>query len=81
MVPQHVHDEIQKLRTNKTSGAWMYEDTRGITQHMMMLEANHDRIHKATSSCMATLDCRTKNHGYSETGSAGFEKQPKCEYV
>jgi hypothetical protein len=42
----------------------MIEDTRGITQHMMMLEANHDKFHKATSSCMATLDSRTKNHGF-----------------
>jgi hypothetical protein len=40
MVPQHVHDEIQKLKTNKPSRAWMNEDTRGTTQHMMMLEAN-----------------------------------------
>jgi hypothetical protein len=42
----------------------MNEDTRGTTQHMMMLEANHNRFHKATSSCMATLDSRTKNHGF-----------------
>jgi hypothetical protein len=42
----------------------MNEDTRGTTQHMMMLEANHDRFHKSTSSCMATLDSRTSNHGF-----------------
>jgi hypothetical protein len=42
----------------------MNEDTRGTTQHMMMLEANHDRFHKATSSCMATLDSRTSNHDF-----------------
>jgi hypothetical protein len=42
----------------------MNEDTRGTTQHMMMLEANHDRFHKATSSCMTTLDSRTSNHGF-----------------
>jgi hypothetical protein len=28
------------------------------------LEANHDRFHKATSSCMDALDSRTKNHGF-----------------
>jgi hypothetical protein len=39
----------------------MNEDTRGTTQHMM-LEANHNRFHKSTSSCMATLDSRTSNH-------------------
>jgi hypothetical protein len=37
----------------------MNEDTRGTTQHMMMLEAI-----KSTSSCMATLDSRTCNHGF-----------------
>jgi hypothetical protein len=42
----------------------MNEDTRGTTQHMMMLEANRYWFHKATSSCMATLDCRTSNHGF-----------------
>jgi hypothetical protein len=42
----------------------MNEDTRGTTKHMMMLEANHYRFHKATSSCMATLDSRTSNHGF-----------------
>jgi hypothetical protein len=42
----------------------MNEDTRGATQHMMMLEANHDRVHKSTSSYMATLDSRTSNHGF-----------------
>jgi hypothetical protein len=40
----------------------MNEDTRGTTQHMMILEANHDQFHKATSSCMATLDSRTKRY-------------------
>jgi hypothetical protein len=42
----------------------MNEDTRGTTQHMMVLEVNHDRFHKATSSCMATLYSRTSNHGF-----------------
>jgi hypothetical protein len=42
----------------------MNEDTRGATQHMMMLEENRDRFRKATSSCMATLDSRTSNHGF-----------------
>jgi hypothetical protein len=42
----------------------MNEDTRGTTQHMMMSEANHDRVHKSTSSCMATLHSRTSNHGF-----------------
>ena len=30
----------------------------------MTLEANRYRFHKATSSCMATLDSRTSNHGF-----------------
>jgi hypothetical protein len=30
----------------------------------MMLEANHDRFHKSTSSCIATLYSRTSNHGF-----------------
>jgi hypothetical protein len=65
MVPQHLQDEIQGLRTEtKPSGAWMNEDTRDTTQHMMMWEANHDRFHKATSSCMATLVFHIKNHGF-----------------
>jgi hypothetical protein len=42
----------------------MNEETRGTTQHMMMLGANHDRFHKATSNRMDTLDSRTKNHGF-----------------
>jgi hypothetical protein len=42
----------------------MNEVTRGTTQHMMMLEANHYRFHKATSSYMDTLDSRTKNHDF-----------------
>jgi hypothetical protein len=42
----------------------MNGDTRGTTQHMMMLEVNHDRVHKSTSSCMATLDSCTSNHGF-----------------
>jgi hypothetical protein len=42
----------------------MNEDTRGTTQHMKILEANHDRFHKATSSCMDALDSCTKNHGF-----------------
>jgi hypothetical protein len=42
-VPQHVHDEIQELRTEtKPSRAWTNKDTRGTTQHMMMWEANHN---------------------------------------
>jgi hypothetical protein len=65
MVPQHVRDEIQKLSTKtKLSRAWMNEVTRGTTQHMMMLEANHYQFHKATSSCMDTLDSHTKNHDF-----------------
>jgi hypothetical protein len=40
----------------------MNGDTRGTTQHMMMLEANCYQFHKSTSSCMATLDSRTSNH-------------------
>jgi hypothetical protein len=42
----------------------MNEDTRGTTQHMMMLEANRYQFRKATSSCMATLDSHTSNHGF-----------------
>jgi hypothetical protein len=42
----------------------MNEYTRGTIQHMMTLEANHDRFHKATSSYMAIVDSRTKNHGF-----------------
>jgi hypothetical protein len=42
----------------------MNKATRGTTQHMMMLEANHGRFHKSTSSCMDALDSRTKNHGF-----------------
>jgi hypothetical protein len=42
----------------------MNEDTRGATQHMMMLEVNHDQVHKSTLSCMATLDSHTRNHGF-----------------
>jgi hypothetical protein len=42
----------------------MNTDTRGTTQHMMMLEANHDRFHKSTSNCMATLDSHTSKHGF-----------------
>jgi hypothetical protein len=42
----------------------MNEDTRGTTQHMMMLEANRYRFHKSTSSRMDTLDSNTKNHGF-----------------
>jgi hypothetical protein len=38
-----MHEEIQELRTEtKLSGAWMNEDTRGTTQHMMILEDNYD---------------------------------------
>jgi hypothetical protein len=42
----------------------MNEDTRGTTQHMMMLEENSYKSHKSTSSYMATLDSRTSNHGF-----------------
>jgi hypothetical protein len=46
-VPQHIRDQIQELRTEtKPSGAWINKETRGTTQHMMMLEANHDGFQK-----------------------------------
>jgi hypothetical protein len=65
MVPQHLDDEIKKLRTktNLPKHGWM-KTQEGTTQHMMMLEVNRYRFNKSTSSCMATLDSHTKNHDF-----------------
>jgi hypothetical protein len=65
MVPQHICDEIQKLRTKENSlkHEWMKTQEAPLNTWWCWKRATTDFL-KATSSCIATLDYRTSNHGF-----------------
>jgi len=65
MLSSSVHDQIQRRRTKQRPQEHRQIKTQAVyLRQMKMLQANHDGLQEATSSCMDTSDSRMKDHGF-----------------
>ena len=65
MLSSSVHDQIQRRRTKQRPQEHRQIKTQAVyLRQMKMLQANHEGLQEATSSCMDTSDSRTKDHGF-----------------